>query len=519
MKLIKAMATIGGWTILSRIAGFVRDILTAAFLGAGAVADAFFVALKLPNFFRRALAEGAFSYAFIPLYTEARSKHGDEDAAKFAHETFAALLSFLLPFTLIVLFLMPWIIYGVAPGFRVDSVRYDLAVTLTRITFPYLAFMSLTALLGGILNAHDRFAPFAAAPVLFNITIILFLLGATDFMQTAGHAMAVGVFVAGIVQLLWMFYHCRKAQIPIVLVRPRLTGRVKRLLKLMAPGLFGAGVTQLNLFIDIILASFLPVGAVSYLYYADRLHQLPLGVVGAAIGTALIPMLAKAVAENNQKDSVSLFNRAMETGLILTVPAAAALFVIPDILISVLFERGAFDHIAATATAGALMAYVIGLPAYVAVKVMNAAYFARQNTLSPVKISVFITACNIALSLALIKPLGHVGIALATGLTGWLHVIILGYNLNRADLLIFDDRLRKNSFKILFATAGMVVALLAASPIIQIQFITDMSLFHQITGLCFIVGLGIFVYGGLLLATRAVTKADLKTLKKPKLKS
>jgi len=419
MKLMKAMATVGGLTGISRVAGFVRDILTASILGAGPVADAFFVALKLPNFFRRVTAEGAFSVAFVPLYSEVLTKEGREEADRFASNAFMVMLSLLSVVTLVALAAMPLIIMAIAPGFESQSVRQLMAVELSRITFPYLLLMSLTALLGGVMNALDRFAPFAFAPVLFNLCLIAALLLSGHF-ESAGHAMAIGIAVAGVLQLLWLLGCARRAGFRLRLAVPRFDGRIKEVFKLMGPGVIGAGVMHINLFADLILASFLATGSISYLYYADRLNQLPLGVVGIAVGTALLPMLSRAMAAEKHEEARDLFARALEVCLMLALPAAVALAVIPQALITTLFERGAFDAADTQATVMVLMSYAVGLPAYICIKVFSSAHWARKDTVTPVRISVAGTVANIALSLALIWPMGVAGIALATGLTGWL---------------------------------------------------------------------------------------------------
>lgn len=324
MKLAKAMATVAGLTGLSRIFGFIRDIMTAAILGAGPVADAFFVALKLPNFFRRVTAEGAFSVAFVPLYTESVEKEGQEEADAFASNVFMVMLSMLSVVVLLALAGMPWVISAIAPGFIDDPVRFDAAVQLSRITFPYLLLMSLTALLGGVLNALNRFAPFAFAPVLFNLCLISALL-LSGYFADAGQALSFGVLFAGVLQLIWLVVAARRSGVYLRFKRPVFDVKIKRVFKLMGPGVIGAGVMHINLFADMVIASFLSAGSISYLYYADRLNQLPLGVVGIAVGTALLPMLSKALAKGDMDEGRDLFNRALEMCLLLALPAAAAL--------------------------------------------------------------------------------------------------------------------------------------------------------------------------------------------------
>lgn len=463
MSLAKAMGTVGGLTGISRVAGFIRDILTAAILGAGPVADAFFVALKLPNFFRRVTAEGAFSVSFVPLYSKTLEQEGRERADAFASNMFMVMLCTLSVFTLLILIAMPWVIYGIAPGFNDDPARYDLAVNLSRITFPYLMLMSLAALLGGVLNAHEKFAPFAVAPVLFNISLIGALLLAGNF-QTAGHAMAWGVLAAGIFQLIFLIIAAKKYGFKIKYETPRIDLKVKEVLRLMGPGVIGAGVMHINLFADLMIASFLASGSISYLYYADRLNQLPLGIVGVAVGTALLPMLSKAFAKGEHEKAQDLFNRALEYCLLLALPAAIALSVIPLAIITVLFERGAFSAADSAVTAQVLMAYALGLPVYIAIKVFSTVHWARGDTVTPVKISVVATVFNVALSIALMYPLGVAGVALATGLAGWVQFAAHIYVLKKRGAVSFDQRFKTNSLKIILATCVMagVLAVLAA---------------------------------------------------------
>jgi putative peptidoglycan lipid II flippase len=514
MKLLKAMATVAGLTGLSRIAGFTRDIMTAAILGAGPVADAFFVALKLPNFFRRVTAEGAFSVAFVPLYSESLETEGREKADAFASNAFMVMLSALAAFVLIAVIIMPLIIHVIAPGFGDDPVRYDLAVELTRITFPYLLFMSLTALLGGVLNAVDRFAPFAFAPVLFNLCLIVALL-LSDLAETAGHALSYGILAAGVLQLIWLSVSARRAGVRLKLCRPHFDVKIKRVLALMGPGAIGAGVIHINLFADMIIASFLPAGAISYLYYADRLNQLPLGMVGIAVGTALLPLLSKALARGDMQEGRDLFNRALEFCLLMALPAAAALAVIPNALITILFERGAFDAADSQGTALVLACYAIGLPAYIAIKVFSTAHWARQDTITPVKISVAATIANIVMSLGFIQFMGVAGIALGTALSGWMQFIAHVRALRGHEAAQFDARFKRVWPKIILATCIMAAALYSASLGLQGWLAGD--LMFKILALAALVLGGMAVYAAAVMALGIVKPGDFrKYLKRQK---
>lgn len=499
--------TVGGLTMGSRVLGFTRDILTAAFLGAGPVADAFFVALKLPNFFRRVTAEGAFSVSFVPLFAGELETKGKEEAKKFAQEAQAVMLMVLVPFTILMIAAMPWVLYVIAPGFVDTPERYDLAVEMARITFPYILLMSLTALLGGVLNSFDRFAPFAAAPILFNATLILALLFLSPLMQTEGHALAVGVAVAGILQFGFLWWFCRKIKFSLKIQKPSLTPRIKRLFKLMGPGVIGAGAMQINLFIDMILASLLPVGAVSFLYYADRLYQLPLGVIGIAIGTALLPMLSRAVKSDQNGEVKTLFSRAFDSGLVLAMPATAALIFIPETLMAVLFQRGEFSASDSAASAAALRAYAIGVPAYVLVKVFSTAYFARENTATPVKFAIICAVINTILAIILLQPLAHVGIALATGITAWVNMALLGWGLHkRGHLDIALDSVKRLAM-IFLSAAVMTVFLISFQDNLVIG-----SVWMQIGGLAVLVGSGAVIYFAMLYFTGIFTRKQVKDL-------
>lgn len=507
MKLAKAMATVAGLTGLSRIAGFIRDILTAAILGAGPVADAFIVALKLPNLFRRVTAEGAFSVSFVPLYSETLEKQGRGQADAMASNVFMVMLSILSVFVLLAMWAAPWVIYAIAPGFQDDLIRYDLAVELTRITFPYLVFMSLTALLGGVLNALDRFGPFAVAPVLFNLCLIAALL-LSNLAETAGHAMAYGVFAAGIVQLIWLLVSAWRNGFRLRIALPRFDADVRQIFKRMGPGMVGAGVVQLNLFADMIIGSFLGAGAISYLYYADRLNQLPLGMIGIAVGTALLPMLSKAVAAEKKQDAADLFNRAMEYCFLLGLPASVALAVFAMPIIGTLFERGAFDALATHETSAVLMAYTLGLSAHIAIKVFSTVHWAHGDTKTPVKIAIVSTLFNIALSLVLIRYMGVSGIALATSVAGWLQFVMHWRALKTRDGFGFDDRFKGAFVKIITASCVMVAVTYGATVVMDRAGVE----LPRILNLIFIVVTGGVIYGLNVLALGVINLGDIKRL-------
>ncbi len=460
MTLLRSVATVGSYTLLSRVMGFVRDILTAALLGAGPVTDAFFVAQRLPNLFRSLFAEGAFSAAFVPLFAGTMAEQGKDAARAFAEDALAVLLVALLLFVLVGEIFMPAVMRVIAPGFAGDPAKFALAVALARITFPYLLFIALVALQGGVLNSVDRFAAAAATPTLLNLFLIAALLMMRRFGWHDGRALAWAVTAAGLAQFLWLMLSCARAGLALRLPWPRLTPQVRRTLAIMGPGAIGAGVTQVNLLISTALASFLPGGSVSYLYYADRLNQLPLGVVGIAVSTAILPPLSRQLRLGDQAGAAATQNRGLELALLLTLPAAVALAVLAEPIFAVLFQRGAFTPADTAATAAALAAYAVGLPAFVLVKVLAPAFFARHDTKTPVKVAVMAVAVNLGLTLILMQFLAHVGIALATTCAGWLNALTLLALLIRRGHFRLDRRARRNLPRVAMAALGMGVVLL-----------------------------------------------------------
>ena len=468
MTLLRSMATVGGLTMVSRVLGFGRDILIAAALGAGWYADVFFVAFKLPNLFRRLFAEGAFSAAFVPLFARLAEGQGKARAQAFAEAALSVLLVALLGLVAAVEVAMPLVMYGFAPGFAGDAARFDLAVQLSRITFPYLLFVSLVSLMAGILNSLGRFAAAAATPILLNLCLIGAVLVLAPFAATPAkisvQALAWGVAAAGAVQFLWLFWRCGRAGVWLRLRRPRLTAEVRVLLRRILPVAVGAGVYQMNLLIDTVIASFLPPGSISYLFFADRVNQLPLGVVGVAVGTALLPLLSRQVSAGSAAAAADSQNRAIEFACLLAVPAAAALMVIAGPLVAAFFQRGEFGAAEAEATAAALAVYAAGLPAYILIKALVPGYFARGDTATPVKISVLALAVNLGLNLALMGPFLHVGIAAATAASAWLNAGLLGFVLKKRGFLEIDARLRRMLPRLVLASAAMAALLALAAP-------------------------------------------------------
>ena len=505
--MFRNVLTVGAWTAASRVLGFLRDIAIAARLGAGSEADAFFVALKLPNFFRRLFGEGAFAAAFVPLFASALASEGREAARRIAEGALSVMVAALAALTLAAILFMPQAMALLAPGFVDEPERFGLAVALTRITFPYLLLICVVALVSGVLNGLDRFGAAAAAPSLFNLCLIAGLFAAPRLGLGGAEGLAFGVAAAGVAQLVLVAGAVARAGMPLALPPPRLSPEVRTLLNRMVPGAIGAGVTQINLMIDVIIASLLPEGAIAFLYYADRVAQLPLGVIGTALGTALLPTLSREVRLGEGARAGETQNRAIELALLLTLPAAAGLVAAALPIVSVLFERGAFGAEASDATARALAAYGFGLPAFVLVKVFAPGFFARGDTRTPVQVAVACVALNLVFNLALIRPLGHVGIAVATSLSAWANAGALAYLLRRQGRWREDRRLLSRGARIALAAAGMGLALWAG----RVALFDDLlALRHWRWGaLAGLLGLGGAAYAALALASRAADLAEI----------
>jgi len=436
-------------------------------MGTGALAEAFLVAFKLPNFFRRLFAEGAFSAAFVPMFAGTLAEKGKEKAAEFAQQVLAVLTWSLVLFVIIMEVSMPWVMVALAPGFRDDPTQFALATDLTRITFPYLLCISLVSLFAGVLNSLGKFAVVAAMPIMLNMCLIFSLLFVVPYAPTSAHALSWGVAVAGVLQLTWIIIITRRNGVSLHLKLPRLTPDVRLFLRKMAPGIIGAGVVQINLWIDIVIATFLP-GAIAFLYYADRVNQLPLSIIGTAMGAALLPWLSTQIRQEKMKEAISSQNRALEIVLFFTIPATIALLLIAEPIISVLFERGEFSAEASRATAYGLMGYALGLPAFVMVKVFSVSFFAHGNTKTPVIIASVALVTNVVLNIVLVlwfQKIGimpHIGLAVATSISSWLNLTMLAVTLHRYGHFQLDPALLKRLLRILIACAVMAIVLVGA---------------------------------------------------------
>jgi len=502
MSLVKSTLTIGSFTFISRITGFVRDVIMANMIGASWLSDAFFVAFKLPNFFRRLFAEGAFNAAFIPSFSAILTEQGREAAIKFAGEVLSVLLLVLLALNAIFIIFMPWIMPLFAPGFTDTPEKFNLTVTLSQITFPYILFISLVSLLGGVLNSMGKFAAPAASPILLNLCMIGGMVWLTNISETPAHALAYSVFIAGIVQFAWLVYICVRLDMMPAIASPRMTKQVKTMLLLMAPAALGSGVQQLNLLIDVIIASHIP-GAVSYLYYADRITELPIGMIGVAVGTALLPMLSKQIKSGNLDQARTTMNRALELVLLFGLPCTAALCVIAEPIIRVLYQHGAFTGADMLATKNALIAFTVGLPAFLAVKIFAPGFFANHDTKTPFKIAMLCVVVNLFFNLVLVFVfhMAHVGMALATSIAGWVNVAVMVFILRKRGIFVADDLLTARLLKMLIASVIMAIALMLLQGYFTSMY--DQGIAMKILALGSVIAIGMGVYGSAILALKA----------------
>jgi len=512
MSLARKFITVGTNTMASRVLGFVRELLIAASLGAGPVADAFYAAFRFPNLFRRVLAEGAFNSAFIPLFSRALEEDGEDGARKFASQVLGTLFAILLVLTALVEMAAPFFVATlIAPGFTDDADKFALTVALSRVMFPYLACMSLVAMLSGILNALHHYAVAAFAPVLLNI-ILIAVLSAALLMdmpsQQIGLAMGWGVFAAGLAQLLLLSVAIRKAGFSLTMRRPAMTPGVRRLLVLAAPAAIAGGIVQINLFIGQIIAS-QKAGAIAILQFADRIYQLPLGVVGIAIGVVLLPELSRALKGKDFKRAGDYQNRSLSFALFLTLPAAAALCVIAEPVVRVLFERGEFTAETTRITARALGFFAPGLPAFVLVKVFSPGFFAREDTKTPMRIAGVTMIINVVVSLALFPSMAEAGIALATTLAGWANALLLFAMLVRNGYWPMDPVVFRQIGLMLAAALAMAVALYGLTIPLAEMIQPASGLGSQLAGLGLMVAGGAALYFALVQMTGA---ADLRAL-------
>jgi putative peptidoglycan lipid II flippase len=496
--MIERILTVGGFTLLSRLTGFVRDIMLAAIIGAGPVADAFFVAFRLPNHFRAIFAEGAFNAAFIPAYARIRTQSGPGAAKRFGDGIFTLLVATQLVLLLLALVFTPQVIEVLAPGFSREPQQFTLAVALTRITFPYLLLITLVTLWGGILNALHRFAAAAAAPILLNLAMMATLALAV-FFPGAGYAAAWGVLISGVLQAILVGGDTLRNGAMTWFRQLRLDDDVRRFFKALLPATIGSAGTQLALFADTIIASFLSAGAISALYYADRIDQLPIGVIGIAVGTVLLPEMTHRLASGDEAGARSAQNRAIEFALLLGLPCVVAFLIVPNLIMRGLFMRGAFTAGDAHAAAMTLMAYTVGLIPFVLIRSVVAPFLARGDTATPVKAALIGTAINIIFKIALMGPLAQAGLALATSIGAWINFILVLWFASRAGFIATDGELRSSLGKLAVAVFSFAIFLLIAAPTVTALF-SSWSRWRNESELLVLAVIGGAFYGGLVVA-------------------
>jgi len=458
MNLLSSASVFSFFTLISRILGYLRDILIAIFLGASIFADAFFVAFRLPNTFRRLFAEGTFNAAFIPSYTSVKIVD-KKKGKKFADDVLSSLLLILLFIVTLVEIFTPLLIYIIAPGFLDDQIKFNLAVELTRITFPFLLFVSLSSFFAGILNSNNKFAAAAAAPIILNLVLILSLI--YSFMQGLDYAkqLSYGVTMAGIIQLFFLMYVTKKFYKPDLNFSLKLNSKVKFFFKKLLPSVLSSGVTQINILVGTIIASF-QTGAVSYLYYADRVYQINLAIAGIAVGTVSLPVLSKAFKMKDVKKISNIQNKSFELSLLFSIPASFGLIIASNEIVNALFGYGSFSLNDVEMTSSALKFFGYGVPAFALIKILSNFFFARDNTKTPFYISTFIVFLNILISVSFFNRIGFIIIPIATSISTWVGVFIYIYILNYKKILLLKNQLIKTFIKIIISTFIMSSILL-----------------------------------------------------------
>jgi len=444
--LFKIISIIGSMTFLSRILGYLRDLLIARVIGAGLVSDAFFVAFKLPNLFRRLFAEGSMNSAFIPVISGISSRFGRKKADDFFSNVFSGLLVALLILLITFELFMPIIINLIAPGFVENPEKFNLTVDFSRLAFPFVFFVCLTSLIGAYLNTLGKFAAMAVTPIILNLTLIFTLLIflRSDEKIYISSLLSFSVSLAGLFQIIWLAYNLKKNDIKLRLNFLKILDfsnpkkETKTFFKLLLPAILGNGAYQLNLLVDMILASTLPHGSISYLYYADRINQLPLGVLGIAISTALLPVLSKQIKKKQKKKANESISSAIKFGILFSIPSFVGLFVLSEEIVSLLFFRGAFEFSDVKLTGMALLALSCGLPAFIMIKILVIPFFANEDTKTPIRVAVISMVINLILNLVLIQKFLHVGLAMATSISAWINALMLFYLLLTRVKISFD---------------------------------------------------------------------------------
>lgn len=496
--MFRKILSVGGWTLVSRLTGFIRDVVIAAVMGVGPVADAFFVAFRIPNHFRAIFGEGAFNNAFLPTYAQVLETDGERSAASFASRITTLMLIVQIALLIVAFLAMPGVVTLLAPGFSDEPAKFELAVTLTRITFPYLLFITIVTIYSGILNAHDRFWAAAAAPILLNVAMIA-ALAVVFLFPNAGYAAAWGVTISGALQLILVWWDARRIAAAPGLERPSIDKPMKTFFKALGPAVIGSAGVQLAIFADTIIASFLPTGAVSSLYYADRIYQLPLGVIGIAAGTVLLPEMSRRIAAGDEVGAYAAQNRTVGLTLALAAPFLVAFIAMPDLLMSALFQRGAFDAAAAAQSGAVLAAYGLGLPAAVLIRSAVSSFYARSDTATPLIASLTAVGVNVIVKILLMQSYGVVGLALGTAIGVWVNLGLLFILAYRRGWTAPNRSLGKTCLAI--AAASLLLAAFAWLAPARLEAWTGLLPAWRKETLLAVLGAGgALIYGGALLA-------------------
>jgi putative peptidoglycan lipid II flippase len=515
MSLLKSAATVGGFTLVSRLLGFVRDQLIAFTLGTGPIAEALFVAQRFPNLFRALFAEGAFNSAFVPQFAKKVEADGLDQAMTFARDMFSVMLAWMIVFSAVAMIFMPWLMTGFAWGFQVRAGQLDYVTELTRICFPYLLLMTLTALQSGVLNSMHRFTAAAAAPILLNIVMITSNIVAWYFAtgnsETTGRIFAWGITVAGVAQFALLQIACRRAGVPLLPSFPKLTADVKRVIAKSVPGIISGGVVQINLVVATMIATGF-ASAVPFLYYADRLFQLPLGMVGVAIGVVLLPTLSRKLRAGDQEGAADSQNRALETSLFLTLPAALALAVIGLPIIRTVYEHGAFSRADSFQVAPALAAFAFGLPAFTLTKIFQPGFFAREDTTTPMRFAIIAVIVNVIASFLLSRNFQHVGLAAGTSISAWVNAGLLIFTSLRRGLFVPDARLRDRLPRMLLSLAVMAVVLYGALYLLEPNYAEGAGFARAAWGLLILVTVGTVSYFSVAHVSGAFTLGEMRRM-------
>ena len=457
MNLIKSTTTFGFFTIISRILGYIRDILIAIFLGSGLLADAFFVAFRIPNTFRRLFSEGTFNAAFVPSYASELSK-GKDNADNFATSIFSFLILGLFFIVLLIEILMPLFVFLIAPGFSGDEEKMELVINLTRITFPFLFFVSLSSFFSGILNSHNRFAAASAIPIILNVLLIGVLFFGKILDDSLVYYLSYAVVIAGIIQFFFLYIIVKKFYLPKISFQFKLNEKIKIFFKKLLPSIFSSGVTQINILVGTIIASF-QASAVSYLYYADRIYQINLAIAGIAISTVILPKLSKLIEQENNIETINIQNKALELSLFLSVPAAIALLIASEPIISSLFGYGSFSEIGVKNSATALFYFAFGLPAFAIIKVFSSFFFARHETKIPFYISIVSVILNIIISIVFFEKIGFKIIPIATSISSWINAGLLYFFMMKKKYFEFNNLFKSRFPRVIFSSICMCVVL------------------------------------------------------------